>query len=607
MNRLRHLLAAIRLTTRAAPGTVLAYTAVALVGAVVPVISAWLMKSILDQLGSRSGSWSALLPSALGLAGAGVVTGTLPHASRYLQASLNRSVALLSIDRLYRSVNRQVGIGRLEEPGFRDRLRMAQQAARTGPAQLVDDGLTIVRSVLTIGGFLGYLIVLNVWLTGIVMGMAVPAVLVHMRLSRARAAAMLGLSPHERREFFYAELLSSIAAAKELRLFGLADLFRTRMLGELSVSHATQARQGRRELRTHSLLAGLTALLAAVGLVWAIHAATQGRLSIGDVSVFVAAVAGVQGALQLIVSSIGTSHLAMEMFRHYCEIEQARLDLPVRAEPSVARPLRTGIQLCDVWFRYGPDQPWILRGINLVIEPGQSLAIVGLNGAGKSTLIKLLCRFYDPTEGAIRWDGIDLRDLDVDSVRNRIGAVFQDYMSYELSAAENIGVGDLRFLHDEARIADGAARAGIHETLAALPRGYDTLLSKMFFDDADRRDPQTGVLLSGGQWQRVALARAFLRGRRDLMILDEPSAGLDAEAEFDMHQRLRRHGAGGATVLISHRLSAVRAADRIVVLADGHIVEDGTHSELMASTSRYARLFRLQASGYEQVDRVGAE
>jgi ATP-binding cassette subfamily B protein len=433
-----------------------------------------------------------------------------------------------------------------------------------------------------------------------VVAAAVPALLAHLRLSRAMAATMWGLAPRQRREFFYAELLTSISAAKELRLLGLGDLFRHRMLAELAASNSAQSRQGGKELRMHGALAALAALLSGAGLVWAIGAAAAGRLTIGDVSVFVAAVAGVQVALQSLVASISSGQLALLLFHHYRQIETAGADLPVAATPRPVGPLHTGIQLRDVWFRYGPEHPWILRGVDLVIKPGRTLAIVGLNGAGKSTLIKLLCRFYDPTRGAILWDGADLRDLCVDGLRERIGAVFQDYMCYELSAAENIGVGDIRVLDDQPHIVDAAGRAGIHDALAALPRGYRTLLSRMFFDQADRANPETGVLLSGGQWQRVALARAFLRDQRDLMILDEPSAGLDAEAEHDMNQRLRQHRAGGTSVLISHRLSAVRDADAIAVLADGQIVERGTHAELMASTSRYARLFRLQASGYQQ-------
>jgi ATP-binding cassette subfamily B protein len=246
--------------------------------------------------------------------------------------------------------------------------------------------------------------------------------------------------------------------------------------------------------------------------------------------------------------------------------------------------------------------------VNLTLPRGSVVALVGLNGAGKSTLVKLLCRFYDPDRGSIRWDGVDVREMPVADLRQRIGVLFQDFMCYDLTAAENIGFGDLGALHDRDRIVDAARRAGVDRAVERLPRGYDTLLSRIF-SDPDGDDTDAGAGLSGGQWQRLALARTLLRSDRDLLILDEPSAGLDAEAEHAVHERLRTHRAGTTSVLISHRLSAVRRADAIVVLAHGRIVEHGTHAELMTLGGRYARLFELQANGYVDppgVDRLTA-
>jgi ATP-binding cassette subfamily B protein len=266
--------------------------------------------------------------------------------------------------------------------------------------------------------------------------------------------------------------------------------------------------------------------------------------------------------------------------------------------------LERGIELRDVWFRYSDEHSWVLSGVNLFLPAGQAIALVGRNGAGKSTLVKLLCRLYDPTKGAILWDGVDLRDMDVAELRHRIGAVFQDFMHYDLTAAENIALGDVGTLDDRGRITAAARLAGVHEMLEALPSGYDTMLSRTFMSEADKDDPETGVVLSGGQWQRLALARAFLRDKRDLLILDEPSSGLDAVAEHEVHTRLREHRAGRTSVLISHRLGAVRGADQIVVLDDGGISEHGTHDELIAASGLYAELFRLQAAGYQE--NVGA-
>ncbi|WP_324605805.1 ABC transporter ATP-binding protein [Streptomyces sp. NRRL S-481] len=370
------------------------------------------------------------------------------------------------------------------------------------------------------------------------------------------------------------------------------------MLTERRTANAAKRAMDRREVLLQAGLALLAALVSGGGLLWAVSAARAGALSVGGITMFAAAVAGVQAALATLAAEVARSHQALLMLDHYLTVTTAEPDLPTAGRPAALPPLRQGIELRDVWFRYSEDHPWVLRGVSLRIPYGTTVALVGLNGAGKSTLVKLLCRFYDPTRGAVLWDGVDIRHVDAAELRRRIGAVFQDYMHYDMTAAENIAMGDLSALDDRRRIELSAGRAGIHDTLAGLPHGYDTLLSRMFLMESDRDDPSTGVVLSGGQWQRLALARAFLRARRDLMILDEPSAGLDAEAEHEIHTALARHRGGRTSLLISHRLGAVREADLIVVLAEGRVVEQGHHTELMAAGGRYARLFSLQAAGY---------
>ncbi|MFB4315244.1 ABC transporter ATP-binding protein [Actinomadura sp. 21ATH] len=570
----------------------------AVVASAVPVALAWLTKTVLDGLADPG---RPLLVPVLLLALAGVAAAVLPHAVPYVEAELGRAIDLVCRRRLYAAVARLPGLRHLEDPRFQDRLALAGETGSSGPAEVVGGTLAGVQGTLMLGGFLGTLAVLNPWML-LPVGLAgLVALNGQFRLSRYRARVHGRLGHATRREFFYAQLLNSTSAAKEVRLYGLGGLFGARMLTELRWINGQRRRMDRRELLVQGVHGALGAVVAGAGLVWAVNAARQGRLTVGDVAMFVAAVAGVQDGLAIMISSAGRTHEAMLLFGHYRFVVETEPDLPEPPEPRAAavRPLRRGVELRDVWFRYGDDLPWVLRGVSLTIPADGATALVGPNGAGKSTLVKLLCRFYDPTRGAVLWDGVDLRDLPVGELRRRIGGVFQDYVCYDLTAADNIGLGDTGALGDRDRIAAAARRAGIHEALEALPRGYDTMLSRAF-DTPSYDDPGTGVMLSGGQWQRVALARALLRDRTDLLILDEPSAGLDAEAEHETHRTLREHRAGRAGLLISHRLNTVRDADTIVVLAGGEVAERGAHDALMEAGGLYARMFRLQASGYER-------
>ncbi|GHC74292.1 ABC transporter ATP-binding protein [Streptomyces cinnamoneus] len=594
---LRRTTAAGALVARAAPGALAAYTVLALAAGALPVVTAWLTKLLLDGLGGGASS-ARMTGLGAGLAASGLLLGVVPQISRYLRTELDRRVALLAEDRLFTAVEGFTGLGRFENPRFLDRLRLAQSAGGGTPNQAVDGAVGITRATLTIGGFLGSLSVLSPWMTALVLAAAVPTLLSEVTMARRKARTLWDIGPVERRQMFYSELLSSVEAAKEIRLFGIGAFLRERMLTDRRTADAAKRSVDRREAGVQTGLGLLAALVSGGGLLWAVHSAHSGRLSAGDVVMFVAAVAGVQGALTTLAGEVARSHQALLMFDHYLAVTGAGPDLPVPARPVAVPPLTRGIELQDVWFRYSEDHPWVLRGATLHIRHGRALALVGLNGAGKSTLVKLLCRFYDPCRGAILWDGVDIRTVDVAELRRRIGAVFQDYMHYDMTAAENIALGDLTALRDRPRLRAAAERAGIHARLTGLPHGYDTLLSRRFFMEADKNNPETGVVLSGGQRQRLALARGLLRHDCDLMILDEPSAGLDAEAEHEIHTALRQHRGERTSLLISHRLGAIRDADLIAVLEDGRIVEQGSHPALVRSGGRYARLFALQASGY---------
>ncbi|MFJ4585171.1 ABC transporter ATP-binding protein [Streptomyces echinatus] len=587
---------AVRLAARAAPVAVAVQLAAGLSAGAAPVAAAWLTKLLLDGLTTGSVGQGVLAVVGL-LVGVTVVAALVPLIGTYASGELNRRVRVLVQKQLFTAVGRMPGLARLEDPAFHDHLRLADQSGRESPGLVVTGALGTLQGALTLIGFLTSLAVLSPAMALVVVVAAAPVLVAELALGRRRASMLWRIGPAERRGLFYADLLKDLQAAKEIRLFGIGALLRDRMLGELRSTNDAKRRTDRHVLRTQGGLALLSALVSGGGLVWAAQAALAGRLSIGDVTVFIAAVAGTQGALRSVVLGLARAHEALLVFGHYLHIVRTPPDLPVPDRPTPVPALRHGIEFRDVWFRYGEDKPWVLRGVELFIPHGHAVALVGRNGAGKSTLVKLLCRFYDPTRGAVLWDGVDIREFDPSELRDRLSAVFQDYMSYDLTAAENIGIGEPSALGDSGRIEAAARRAGAHEVLAGLPSGYRTLLSRTFFDNQDE-DPSAGVLLSGGQWQRVALARALVRGGRDLLVLDEPSSGLDAESEHEIHTRLREHRAGQTSLLISHRLGALRDADLIVVLVDGYVTEQGTHAELSAIGGTYAHLFSLQSRGY---------
>jgi len=267
------------------------------------------------------------------------------------------------------------------------------------------------------------------------------------------------------------------------------------------------------------------------------------------------------------------------------------LTAPANAVP-VAQPMKGEIRFENVSFAYPGAESNAVTDLSFTVKPGETIAIVGRNGAGKTTMFKLICRLYDPTAGRILVDGVDLRDYSPEQLRAQIGAMFQDFVTYQATASENIGLGSLEAIADREAIVEASREAGADELISSLPQGYETALGKWF---------DAGVNLSGGEWQKVALARAFMRDAK-ILLLDEPTSALDAQAEYDLFERLRTLTRGRTAVYISHRFSTVRRADRIVFLEHGRLVEEGTHEELMALGGRYARLFRMQASAYTGED-----
>jgi ATP-binding cassette subfamily B protein len=576
-----------------------AQLAITFIGGLLVSAVTWSTKIMMDGLVEHA-AVSALAGAVSVIAIAGLVRACAPQVSGYLRSELDRRVEFALNDRLFTAVGMFQGLARFENPRILDRIRQAQQArhsireATIGPASAAGDAVAVVGLLVTV-----YLLAPP--MAAILLVAAIPVLFAEVAQSRRFAAMMETMSAAGRRHFELSALNSDVRAVKEIRLLGLVPFFKARVLTAIATASSSQRELDRAEMRVQSLLALLSTVISTGGLVWAVAQAHGGRLTVGDVSAFVAAVAGLQGALGGLVGRISGAHRALVGLGPYVDVVTMEPDLLPPPRPVELPPLRTGIELVDVWFRYDPEQPWILEGLTTRIVAGEALALVGLNGAGKSTLIKLLCRFYDPDRGSILWDGIDIRDVAVPELRRRLGLLFQDFMEYDLTAAENIGIGDVEAIDDSERIAAAAHSAGVGTKIESLPRRYATMLSRIFFRDGDDdEDPEQGVSLSGGQWQRVALARTFMRECRDLLILDEPSSGLDAEAEYEIHRRLGEHREGRTSLLVSHRLSSVRDADRIVVLAQGRVAEEGTHRHLMGLDGHYARLFRLQAQGYAE-------
>jgi ATP-binding cassette subfamily B protein len=322
--------------------------------------------------------------------------------------------------------------------------------------------------------------------------------------------------------------------------------------------------------------------------------AIAGVLRLGALTAYTQAAIQVQNSIQSLLSGFSGMYEHNLYLNNLVELMGKEPTLQVAGTPApVPLPLRGEIRFENVTFVYPGSETKALDNVSFTIAAGETLAVVGRNGAGKTTLFKLICRLYDPNEGRILIDGIDIRDFEPAELRRQIGAMFQDYVDYQATASENIGLGNVPEIADRQAVITASKEAGSDELISHLPEGYDTALGKWF---------DAGVNLSGGEWQKVALARAFMREDARILLLDEPTSALDAQAEYDLFERLRSLTRGRTAVYISHRFSTVRRADRIIFLEHGRLVEEGTHEELMRLGGRYARLFRMQAAAYTGED-----
>jgi len=568
------------------PKALLGILALTLISAVLPLGIAYAGKRIIDAVVARSFEQTVhwVLGELALVSAQAVVQRGLFLMRSLLGARLGLDVNVRILDKAL-----SLELPQFEDSEFYDRLTRARREASSRPVAMVNDSLQLLQNALTLLGYVGLLLSYNPWITLALVFAALPATLVEMRFSNVAFRLRNWRSQDSRRVNYIESVLANDDYVKEVKLFHLGEplLKRYRELGERFY------REDKAISIRRSFWAFLLSILATVvfysGYGLLAIAAAAGRLTLGNLTLYVVAFRQGQQAFQSCLTAIGS------MYEHnlYMSNLFEFLGIPQAARPSNKKTEGDhegeGIRFEGVGFRYPGREEWALRDITLAIPPKQSLALVGHNGAGKTTLIKLLCGFYAPTEGRILLDGIDIQQWDEAKLRRRISAVFQDFNEYQFTLRENIAFGDYPHLTDEARVERAILRGGAETVVASLPRGLDTQLGRWFFD---------GVELSGGQWQKIALARAFMREEADILILDEPTAALDAEAEKAVFDRFRELAKDRTALLISHRFPTVRLADRIVVIEHGHILEQGNHASLIASGGRYAQLFNLQAEGY---------
>jgi len=566
-----------------------------IIGGLLPLAQAYIAKLIVD------GVVNSLRAQASPMEGLRVVAPFLlaEFVLVVLQASVAQARSLtehILHSRLNLTINTRIirksldlDLAYFENAEYYDKLQNARREADWRGLQIMNGGFYLIQNLLTLASFAVVLLSFNAWLALLLFVATVPAFIAQSNYADLNFRVISWRAPEARRLNYLEYLLTDYDAVKEVKLFALGEP----LLGRYATLFWTFLREDQSIAQRRSLASlgwGLLATLTYYGAYfWIVLQTLEADITLGDMTLYLMIFRNSQNTFESIfwgLSEMYENGLFMSNLFAFLELEPR-----IRATPTPMPPPSSdqrGVEFRGVSFRYEGHDDWALRDVNLTIGPGEKIALVGPNGAGKTTLIKLLARLYDPTEGQILFNGVDLRDLDPGELRRRIGVIFQDFVHYHLAASENIGFGQIEALGDRPRIEASAVKSGAHPVITALPEGYETILGRWF---AKGRD------LSGGEWQKIALGRAFMRSC-DILVLDEPTAALDAENEYQVFQQFRQLTEEKMAILISHRFSTVRMADRIYVLDDGQLREQGTHEELLARDGIYARLFTLQAQSY---------